>query len=102
MKQFTKLTILLLTAAALFTACKKDKIAANVKKFNVAKFRENLKMQIAISSATQVQGYSFVINKDGQIADSLSFGTAYRSAAAGTAVAWSTNQEINIASVTKT
>src|SRR4028119_1337287 len=102
MKHIIKTTIALVLIAASFTACKKEKFGANVKKFNVAKFRENLKAQIDTSAATQPMGYSFVINKEGKLADSFSKGIAYIDTKSGTSGTWNINQEINIASVTKT
>jgi CubicO group peptidase (beta-lactamase class C family) len=102
MKHIIKTAIALVLIAASFTACKKEKLGANVKKFNVAKFRENLKAQIDTSATTQPMGYSFVINKEGKLADSFSKGIAYIDTKSGTSGAWNINQEINIASVTKT
>jgi CubicO group peptidase (beta-lactamase class C family) len=101
MKHIFQLSFLLLFGIISITSCQKDKLSANVRKFNVEKFRENLKIQIAASAATQPEGYSFVITKDGQIADSFSTGNARKSSAGGN-TPWNTNQEINVASVTKT
>lgn len=71
------------------------------KTFNVQKFTANLKSQIDNSFPTsKPEGYSFMINQQGKIADSFSFGNARRSGT-GAKVPWNTNQEINIASVTK-
>lgn len=99
MKQLFNTTCLLLLICG-FTACKKDKLALHSKTFNLQKFSANLKTQITASESTQPEGYSFIINRDGQIADSFSFGIAYKNSAAGNG-AWHANQEINIASVTK-
>lgn len=101
MKHNIQLTVLALCGILLFSACKKEKVAANSKTFNLAKFTANLKMQIAASGATAPEGYSFVITRDGQIADSFSMGNARKSTAGGNTL-WNTNQEINVASVTKT
>lgn len=101
MKHILRTASALLLGIISFTSCKKDKIAANVKTFNVAKFRENLKTQIAASAATQPEGYSFVITQNGLIADSFSTGNARKSVAGGSSTPWNSSQEINVASVTK-
>ena len=90
--------------AGLITGCKKEKNkwAPNAKTFNLEQFRENLKNGIQFSAGTVPQGYSFLITRDGVIADSFSFGTAFMSSAGGPSGAWTTTQEINIASVSKT
>lgn len=101
MKHILQATTLLLFGIISFSSCKKDKIAANVKTFSVAKFRETLKLQIGLSAATIPEGYSFVITQNGVVADSFSMGNARKSAAGGSNTAWNTHQEINVASVTK-
>ncbi len=104
MKHIIKASAVLMLGIFLLTSCKKDKIATNTKTFSVEKFRENLKTLIAASATSQPEGYSFMITQNGQIADSFSIGNARKGSAAGggATVAWNTNQEINIASVTKT
>jgi D-alanyl-D-alanine carboxypeptidase len=99
MKHIMQATALLLIGMISITSCKKEKLAANTRTFNVEKFRENLKLQIAATGTPE--GYSFVITKDGQVADSFSTGNARKSSAGGN-TPWQTNQEINVASVTKT
>lgn len=100
MKQLLNTTCLLLLICS-FTACQKEKLALHSKTFNLAKFSANLKLQIDTSFTTMPEGYSFMINREGKIADSFSYGIAYKNSAAGN-VNWHANQEINVASVTKT
>ncbi|MBC7933789.1 MAG: beta-lactamase family protein [Rhizobacter sp.] len=99
MKHISQVSLMVLFAVVTFTSCKKEKLAANTRTFNVEKFKENLKLQIAASGTPE--GYSFVITKDGQVADSFSTGNARKSTAGGN-TPWNTQQEINVASVTKT
>lgn len=103
MKHIFQSAAILLGTIFFFTSCQKEKLAANTRTFNVVKFRENLKSLVTASAGTQPEGYSFVITKDGQVADSFSTGNARRGGAgAGGNANWNTFQEINIASVTKT
>ncbi|RYY70704.1 MAG: class A beta-lactamase-related serine hydrolase [Chitinophagaceae bacterium] len=99
MKHIISTSLLLLFGILSITSCQKEKFAANTRTFNVEKFRENLKQQIAATGTPE--GYSFVITKGGQVADSFSMGNARKSSAGGN-TPWTTNQEINVASVTKT
>ena len=99
MKHIVKFTSFLMLTGICLSSCKKEKLAANTRTFNVEKFKENLKVQIAATGAPE--GYSFVITKEGQVADSFSTGNARKSSAGGN-TPWQTNQEINVASVTKT
>ena len=98
MKHIFQITSLLLVGVICITSCKKEKLALNTRTFNVEKFKENLKQQIAATGTPE--GYCFVITKDGQVADSFSTGNARKSAAGGN-TPWNTHQEINVASVTK-
>ncbi len=59
-------------------SCKKD-IKANVKVFKVALFKQNLTTQLSGSAV----GYAFVINQNGQFADSASGGLARIASPAG-------------------
>ncbi len=70
------------------------------KEFSVSSFKSSLQSQITNSAPTTPRGYSFVISKNGQFADSSSFGSA--SLRNGVFSPMHRNQEINIASVTKT
>lgn len=100
MKKFQS-TILLFLLLGGVAFSQKGKLALHSKTFNLKKFAANLKTQIAASSVTTTpEGYSFMINRDGKIADSFSTGNAYKTNT-GTVGKWTTNQEINIASVTK-
>ncbi|RYY48243.1 MAG: class C beta-lactamase-related serine hydrolase [Chitinophagaceae bacterium] len=99
MKHALQVISLLLFGILSITSCQKEKLAANIRTFNVDKFRENLKTQINASGTPE--GYSFVITKDGLVADSFSTGNARKSSAGGS-TPWNTDQEINVASVTKT
>jgi hypothetical protein len=97
-----KPVILFIVIAGLISCTKNDLgLNSNAKTFNVTKFRQNLVNQIASSAATQPRGYSFIINQNGVIADSVSFGTAATNASSGSAIPMTTKTEINIASVTK-
>lgn len=79
-------------------SCKKD-IKANVKVFKVALFKQNLTTQLSGSAV----GYAFVINQNGQFADSASGGLARIASPAGggSNVPMSVLADINVASVTK-
>ena len=103
MKQYSlKSFLLVLIIAAGLGSCTKEKgLNSNFKVFNLAKFRQNLISQIGSSAATQPRGYSFIINQNGLLADSVSAGVAAFNASNGSAIAMSTQTEINIASVTK-
>lgn len=95
-------TLLLATATVISaSSCLKDKAPKPTKKFNVATFKEELKKNISKLAVTQPRGYSFVINKDGRWADTCSRGIAYMQSAGGSSP-MHPNQEMNIASVTKT
>jgi len=77
--------------------CKKDKgILSNDKVFKVALFKSNLQSQL-----TGALGYAFVINENGQWADTTSFGIGGVSATGGGIFPASVLYDINIASVTK-
>ena len=99
MKHNLLIAFLLMFAIAGTTSCKKERLSANSRTFNVEKFKENLKVQVAASGTPE--GYSFVITQNGQVADSFSTGNARKSTAGGNTL-WNTHQEINVASVTKT
>ncbi len=71
----------------------------NGKEFSVTAFKSGLQNRIATSASTTPRGYSFVISKNGQMADTSSFGTA--AVRNGVFSPMHRNQEINIASVTK-
>jgi D-alanyl-D-alanine carboxypeptidase len=103
MKQYSlKSFLLVLIIAAGLGSCTKEKgLNSNFKVFNLVKFRQNLISQIGSSAATQPRGYSFIINQNGLLADSVSAGVAAFNASNGSAIAMSTQTEINIASVTK-
>jgi D-alanyl-D-alanine carboxypeptidase len=91
-----------------FTSCKKDLMLASSntnlspggtivtnpggKIFDVKRFKSNLQATIPAS----VRGYSFVITSNRVVAESGARGNAT------TTIAWTTNQEVNIASVSKT
>jgi D-alanyl-D-alanine carboxypeptidase len=94
--------LLLIILSAGQWSCNKEKgLNSNFKVFNRAKFRQNLINQIASSAATQPRGYSFIINQNGLLADSVSAGVAAFDASSGSPINMSTKTEINIASVTK-
>lgn len=93
----SKLLLLLLPVLAVFHGCKKDKgILSNDKVFKVALFKANLQSQF-----TGALGYAFVINENGQWADTTSFGIGGVDAAGGGVFSASVLHDINIASVTK-
>jgi CubicO group peptidase (beta-lactamase class C family) len=96
--------ILGLIIIAASSSCKKESLPlnSNAKVFSVAKFKSNLQSVITNSAATQPRGYSFVINKDGVWVDTTSFGSASINASNASFNKMHVNQEINIASVTKT
>jgi len=100
MKQI-KTILLAATAALLFAGvagCKKDTLKSNDKTFNIEKFKQNLKVQLG----TSIVGYSVVISKDGQFADSIQYGNATASSFSSASTPMTMNTYINIASVTKT
>lgn len=101
--QFSAKSILLLLVVLTgLGSCTKEKgINSNAKVFNLAKFRQNLISQISSSASTQPRAYSFIINQNGLLADSVSFGIAAFDASSGSSLNMSTKTEINIASVTK-
>jgi D-alanyl-D-alanine carboxypeptidase len=84
------------------TSCKKDKLGTPPREFSIPVFKQRLQTGISNSASTQPRGYSFIISSGGNIADSSSFGTARANLSGLGAVPWNTNQEINIASVSKT
>lgn len=99
MKQI-KTILMLAWAVAIIShvsGCKKDK-KSNDRTFSVQKFKENLK----INMDTSIRGYSVVIGKDGQFADSINYGFATISASSGNTTPMTMHCYINIASVTKT
>ena len=98
MKQYSlKSFLLVLIIAAGLGSCTKEKgLNSNFKVFNLAKFRQNLISQIGSSAATQPRGYSFIINQNGLLADSVSAGVAAFNASNGSTIAMSTQTEINI------
>lgn len=97
-----KSIMLLLIVLTGLGSCTKEKgINSNSKVFNLAKFRQNLISQISSSASTQPRAYSFIINQNGLLADSVSFGIAAFDASSGSSLNMSTKTEINIASVTK-
>ncbi len=98
----TKLFLVLVIFSGSILSCTKEKGKnSNSKTFNLLKFRQNLINQISFSAITQPRGYSFVINRNGLLADSISVGVAAVNVSSGNNIAMSTNTEINIASVTK-
>jgi D-alanyl-D-alanine carboxypeptidase len=100
MKTLFKKVLLLFVVAIPASSCIKDKAPKPSKVFNVAKFKEELKKNIAKTRTTQPRGYSFVINQNGRWADTCSTGIAYMQAGGNTSP-MHPNQEINVASVTK-
>lgn len=101
MKTPIKIFLTLTTVVILIfssSSCKKEKgILSTSKVFDTARFRQNL--QVALNGAI---GYTFVIARNGQIADSVGFGVGAIDAAAGSAIRPNIYHDINIASVTKT
>ncbi len=98
-------TLLKSTLVACFTmltasSCIKDKAPVPQKKFNAAKFKEELKKNISKTATTQPRGYSFVISQNGRWVDTCSTGIAYVKSAGGFSP-MHPDQEMNIASVTK-
>ena len=93
----------ILTLSLFAVSCKKDlPKKSNAKVFNVQKFSQLLQTKIIESSPLKdPQGFSFIITQNQKIADSFSYGIAYTSSAGGL-INWTTKQEINVASVTKT
>jgi len=87
------------------TSCQKEKLAANTppltKKFNAVKFRQFIATALS-SGSSPARGYSMVVNKDGNWVDTFSFGWAYRNPTGGGYAPMHVNQEINVASVSKT
>lgn len=103
MKQFLFAAILMIFFSGIFTSCQKEKLAPNVsaKEFNAVKFRQLIATSLS-SGSSEARGYSIVVNKGGNWIDTFSFGWAYRSPAGGSYASMHVNQEINIASVSKT
>lgn len=80
-----------------FVGCQKKDKKSNQRTFSVQKFKENLK----INMGTTTRGYSIVISKGGQFADSINYGFATISASSGSTTPMTMHTYINIASVTK-
>ncbi|MFN8286115.1 MAG: serine hydrolase domain-containing protein [Chitinophagales bacterium] len=100
MKKLIFPVVLLGLFIAGISSCKKDKtIKSNAKVFKVELFKQNLDSQL---NGVAI-GYAFVINKDGQFADSASGGIARATSPAGgsNSTPMSIHSTINIASVTK-
>jgi D-alanyl-D-alanine carboxypeptidase len=103
MKSYLSSAILMVFFAGIFTSCQKEKLAPNVptKVFNTAKFRQFIATSLS-NGPSVARGYSIVVNKGGNWVDTFSFGWAYRSPTGGSFAAMHVNQEINVASVSKT
>jgi hypothetical protein len=99
MKHF-KFTLLIICVFTLFFSCnKKGKeldVASNLKVFDVALFRQRIVTQLNGSI-----GYTVLINKDGKLVDTFSFGISRVNATGGGVTPISIYHDINIASVTK-
>lgn len=100
MRQTIKTTLIALVALAAVSTiagCKKDKKAPG-RTFSIEKFKANLKTQMG----TSIRGYSVVIGKSGQFADSIQYGTAVFNPTGGNNTPMTMHTYMNIASVTKT
>ncbi len=92
-----------LVICAFLTSCQKEKFAAAnpTTEFNAAKFRQLIATSLS-TGTTVARGYSIVVNQDGNWVDTFSFGWAYQNASNGSYAGMHVNQEINVASVSKT
>jgi hypothetical protein len=99
MKQL-KFTLLVIGLFTLFFSCNKTGkelgIASDLKVFDVALFRQRIVTQLNGSI-----GYTVLINKDGKLVDTFSFGISRVNATGGGVTPISIYHDINIASVTK-
>jgi len=103
MKKITSATVLLIIISTCLISCQKEKLAPNVitQEFNAVKFRQQIANFLSAGSST-ARGYSIVVNKGGNWVDTFSFGWAYRNPTGGSYANMHVNQEINMASVSKT
>jgi CubicO group peptidase (beta-lactamase class C family) len=86
------------------TSCQKEKLVNTpplTKEFNAVKFRQFIATALS-SGGSPARGYSIVVNKGGNWVDTFSSGWAYRNATGGGYAPMHVNQEINVASVSKT
>jgi len=103
MKKIPSVAVLMLFLLTLLNSCQKEKLAPNpiTQEFNAVKFRQQISNFLSIGTA-RARGFSIVVNKDGNWVDTFSFGWAYRNATGGSYASMHVNQEINMASVSKT
>jgi len=103
MKKIPAAAVLLIIISTCLISCQKEKLAPNpvTQQFNAVKFRQQIANFLTTGTA-KARGYSIVVNKDGNWVDTFSFGWAYRNATGGSYASMHVNQEINIASVSKT
>lgn len=93
-----KIAAIALCSLSLFASCKKnDKVAVPAAEtLNTEKFKQNL-----ITSLSAARGYGIIITQNGQIVKTADTGIGTQSSA-GASLAYSIDNYINIASVTKT
>lgn len=103
MKKYISFAVLLFALSTFVMSCQKEKLGPNTltQNFNAAKFRQLIANSLS-AGTSKARGYSIVVNKDGNWVDTFSFGIAYRPATGGAFSNMHVNQEINIASVSKT
>lgn len=93
-----KLNLLFIGVLMMFFSCKKKDlgVASNLKVFDVALFRQRIVTQLNGSI-----GFTILINKDGKLVDTFSFGISRVNATGSGTIPISIYHDINIASVTK-
>lgn len=94
-----KSSLLALCILILLNSCKKKELGvkSNLKVFDVALFKQRIINQLSSSV-----GFTIVINKDGLLVDTASFGFGSINPSGNGTVPVSIHQDINIASLTKT
>ncbi len=103
MKKYISFGAILFALSTFVMSCQKEKLGPNplTQHFNAAKFRQMIANSLSNGSSA-ARGFSIVVNKDGNWVDTFSFGLAYRTATGGAFARMHVNQEINMASVSKT
>lgn len=94
-----KVLLVLIPILIAFNGCKKEKgILSNAKVFNASLFKSSIESQLQLGGAL---GFAFVINQNGKLADTGSFGIGGINATGLGSFPASVGNDINIASVTK-
>jgi CubicO group peptidase (beta-lactamase class C family) len=96
-------TLAMTLLITLLPSCGKDKLGPKpmTKTFNAVKFRQQIANGL-LTGNSQARGFSLVVNEKGNWVDTFSFGWAYRNVTGGGYAPMHVNQEINVASVSKT